>query len=159
MQPIAEVIEPLIDRILATSGGPAILGIDGRSSSGKTTFARRLSDAIPNTGVVPTDDIAWHYSIFGWNQLLVDGILNPARRGLKVSYRPPAWDTRNRPGAIEVPENIRLLLIEGVGTCRRDLAQDFGALIWVQSDSDVVTTAMQRVSQRARSAKRSLTNG
>lgn len=138
VQPIAEVIEPLINRIHTTSGGPAILGIDGRSSSGKTTLARRFSDAIPNAGVVHTDDIAWHHSIFGWDQLLAEGILRPARRGLKVSYRPPAWDARSRPGAIEVPENIHLLIVEGVGTCRRDLAQAFDALIWVQSDTNVI---------------------
>jgi hypothetical protein len=113
---------------------PVVLAIDGRSSGGKTTLARRLQDAVEGSAVVHTDDIAWWYSRFGWAELLIDGVLLPARSGRPVSYRPPPWDERNRPGAIEVPAGVPLLIVEGVGAARRESAHLIDVAIWVQSD-------------------------
>jgi hypothetical protein len=82
---------------------PVVLAVDGRSSSGKTTLAGRLRDVVTGSAVVHTDDIAWWHSRFGWADLLTDGVLLPARAGQPVTFRPPQWDQRQRPGAIEVP--------------------------------------------------------
>jgi hypothetical protein len=111
-----------------------VLAVDGRSSSGKTTLAARLQDAVAGSAVVHTDDIAWWHSRFGWADLLIDGILTPARAGRPVSYRPPRWDERQRPGAIEVPAGCPLLVIEGVGAARRETAHLTDTAIWVQAD-------------------------
>ena len=78
---------------------PVVLAIDGRSSGGKTTLAGRLQHAVAGSAIVHTDDIAWWYSRFGWAELLINGVLIPARSGQPVSYRPPPWDERNRSGA------------------------------------------------------------
>jgi hypothetical protein len=110
------------------------LAVDGRSSSGKTTLAGRLGVAVPGAAVVHTDDIAWWHSRFGWADLLVDGVLNPARTGQAVSYRPPAWHDRDRQGAIEVPAGCRLLIVEGVGAARRESAAMTDVAVWVQAD-------------------------
>jgi len=115
-------------------GRPLVLAVDGRSSSGKTTLAARLQDVVEGSAVVHTDDIAWWHSRFGWADLLVDGILTPAHAGRPVSYRPPRWDERQRPGAIEVPADCPLLIIEGVGAARRETAHLTDAAIWVQAD-------------------------
>lgn len=56
---------------------------------------------------------------------------------MDVSYRPPAWDTRCRPGAIVVPADAPLVFIEGVGSGRRSIHDRLDAVIWVQSDLDV----------------------
>jgi hypothetical protein len=64
----------------------------------------------------------------------VSGVLEPARRGDEVRFRPPAWDARDRPGAIEVPARAPLVVVEGVGASRRALAAYLDAAIWVQSD-------------------------
>jgi len=119
-------------------GRPVVLAIDGRSSSGKTTLARRLCDVVAAAAVVHTDDIAWRYSVFGWSELLVNSVLVPASDGRAVSYRPPAWDERNRPGAIEVPSGCTLLIVEGVGAARRECADLIDVAIWVQSDERVM---------------------
>jgi hypothetical protein len=116
--------------------GPVVLAIDGRSSSGKTTLAASLRNAVTGAAVVHTDDIAWWHSRFGWADLLVDGVLNPARAGLAVSYRPPAWQQRQRQGAIEVPAGCPLLIIEGVGASRRESASLTDVAIWVQADEE-----------------------
>lgn len=88
-----------------------------------------------------TDDVAWHHPFFGWTELLADGVLRPARDGLAVSYRPPAWDERGRLGAIEVPAGTHWLVVEGVGAGRRELAGLLDAILWVQTD---VEAAEQR---------------
>jgi hypothetical protein len=113
---------------------PVVLAVDGRSASGKTTLAARLRNVVAGSAVVHTDDIAWWHSRFGWADLLIDGILTPARAGRLVSYRPPRWDERQRPGAIGVPADCPLLVIEGVGAARRESAHLIDAAIWVQAD-------------------------
>jgi hypothetical protein len=113
---------------------PVVLAVDGRSSSGKTTLAPRLHNLVTGSAVVHTDDIAWWHSRFGWADLLIDGILTPARNGRPLSYRPPRWDERRRPGAIEVPADCPLLIVEGVGAARRETAHLTDTAIWVQSD-------------------------
>lgn len=127
---------------------PVVLAVDGRSSSGKTTLARRLREVVAGAAVVHTDDIAWWHSRFGWASLLTDGILLPAHAGQPVRYRPPQWDQRQRPGAIEVPAGCPLLIIEGVGAARRENAHLLDAAIWVQSDQrEAERRSLARVGQ------------
>jgi hypothetical protein len=116
-----------------TPGRPPVVAVDGRSSGGKTTFAGRLAAAWPGTAVVHTDDIAWCQAVLDWDQLLADGILRPVRAGRAVAYRPPQWEARGRPGAIEVPESCALLIVEGVGAGRRELSPLLDAVVWVES--------------------------
>jgi hypothetical protein len=78
---------------------PVVLAVDGRSSSGKTTLAARLHDHVRGSAVVHTDDIAWWHSRFGWADLLIEGILTPARAGRPVSYR-PLWPSGSRPTSV-----------------------------------------------------------
>ena len=113
---------------------PVVLAIDGRSSSGKTTLAARLRNVIERSAVVHTDDIAWWHSRFGWADLLIYGILIPAHAGQPIAFRPPPWDEHQRQGAIEVPADCPLLIIEGVGAARRESAHLTDAAVWVQSD-------------------------
>jgi hypothetical protein len=120
----------------APAGRPPVLAVDGRSSGGKTTLAGRLAAAVPGAVVVHTDDVAWWHAAFDWVDLLVDGVLAPVRRGAAVSYRPPKWDERGRPGAIEVPSGASLVVIEGVGAGRRELIGLVDGVVWVQTDPD-----------------------
>jgi hypothetical protein len=115
-------------------GRPVVLAVDGRSSSGKTTLAARLADAVAGSAMVHTDDVAWQHSRFGWADLLNEGVLIPARAGQPVVFRPPAWDEHQREGTIWVPAGCPLLIIEGVGAARRESACLTDAAIWVQSD-------------------------
>lgn len=133
---LTPVIEALIRRGPGTlsSGRPFVLAVDGRSNNGKTTLAARICAAVPGAAVVHTDDVAWNHSRFGWADLLIDGILVPAHRGQAVSYRPPRWADNDRKGSIDVPAGCPLLVIEGDGAGRREVARLIDGLIWVQSD-------------------------
>ncbi len=135
-RPIVSVLSGVM-RQSRSRRGPFLLAIDGRSSNGKSALAERIATLIPGTSVVHTDDIAWWHSRFGWEELLVDGVIAPLRRGESVDYRPPAWDARCRAGSITVPAEASLVIIEGVGSGRRSLAAQVDAVIWVQTDLDL----------------------
>ncbi len=134
---LAELLEVIFDASEAPEGRPRVVAVDGRGASGKSTLAKRLGAAGFTAAVVSTDDVAWYHSFFDWAELLATGVLEPARRGEPVSYRPPAWQQRGRAGAIEVPAGRQLLLVEGVGAGRRELTALLDAVVWVQSDFDV----------------------
>jgi chloramphenicol 3-O-phosphotransferase len=128
----------LAAEILAASprrGATRIVAVDGGSAAGKSTFARRLSAAL-GASVVHTDDVAWWESFFDWWPLLVEGVLDPLAAGQDVRYRPPAWDRRERPGAIEVLVGPAVV-IEGVGASRRELADRLDHAIWVDVDRQI----------------------
>lgn len=138
--PLPEFSDLLAACVPADLDRPAVVAVDGRSASGKSTLAGQLLAQLPDAVVVHTDDVAWYESFFGWDQLLIEGVLEPARDGLGVSFRPPAWDERHRPGAITVPSQTRWLLIEGVGASRGSLRPHLDAAVWVTSDALVART-------------------
>jgi hypothetical protein len=111
------------------SGRPLIVAIDGRSNSGKTTLAGRIGAAVGRAVVIHTDEIAWMHSRFGWDDLLVDGILVPLHQGRAVGYRPPRWVEHGREGSIEVPASCPLVIIEGDGAGRREVTDLIDILI------------------------------
>ena len=113
---------------------PSIVAVDGRSSSGKTTVAAGIAAAVAGSCVVHTDDIAWRHAVLDWDGLLADGVLRPVRSGRAVSYRPPAWGVHGRAGSIDVPAPCALLLVEGVGSGRRELSALLDAVIWVETN-------------------------
>ncbi len=115
---------------------PWVLAVDGRSGSGKSTLAALLQRAVPASAVVHTDDVAWHHSFFDWEALLVEGILKPVHAGESVRYQPPGWCAQGRPGAIELPAGLALLIVEGVGASRTEAMPWIDCAVWVQSDLD-----------------------
>jgi pantothenate kinase len=114
-----------------------VIAVDGRSGAGKSTLAEALAAATPRSAVVHTDDIAWFLARFDWVAEMRAGVLEPVHRGEAVAYRPPPWDERSRPGAVEVPSPCELLVLEGVGAARAELADLVDLAVWVQSDREV----------------------
>jgi hypothetical protein len=140
-EPEARWCEPLDDdeltlrmRALLPTGGPALVLVDGRSGSGKSTFAERLVRLLDGA-LVHSDDIAWHLDPTDWADVLVDGVITPWRRGETVSFRPPGWLAQGRRGTVEIPPR-RVLVVEGVGAGRAGLAACAELVVWVQSDRD-----------------------
>jgi len=129
----AEVVGLIREMTSAVGDRPPVIAVDGRSNSGKTTFSERLVAAWPGAAVVHTDDIAWWHSVLDWTGLLVDGVLTPVRAGRAVAFRPPQWDVRGRPGAVEVPAGCTLLLVEGVGSGRRSLTPHLDGIVWAEA--------------------------
>lgn len=150
VKPLTTVIEALVRLGEGRAEGSrgAVLAVDGRSSSGKTTLAARLQEVVAGSTVVHTDDIAWWHSRFGWDDLLIDGVLVPFHRGEHVSFRPPRWAEHGRHGFIEVPARCRLLIIEGVGAGRSEVSQLIDVLVWMQADQQTAERrSLARVGQ------------
>ena len=120
--------------IVAVLGEARLVAVDGRSGGGKTTTAARLAATVPGAAVVHTDDVAWNQARLDWAELLRDGVLRPVRAGRAVSWTPPAWAPNGRHGTIDLPADAPLVVVEGVGVSRRDLAGWFDLRLWVQSD-------------------------
>lgn len=133
-RPVGDILAELREAHVVPPSRPFLLAVDGRQGSGKSTLAERLAELVPGTVVVPTDDVAWWESFFGWDRLMAAGILAPLREGRSVDYRPPAWETRGRQGSIVVPAEAPVVVVEGVGSSRRSLAPLLDATVWVQSD-------------------------
>ena len=115
---------------------PFILAIDGRGASGKSTLARTIVDATPQSALVHTDDLAWNEPFFQWAHLLRE-VLETLRAGNSLKLRPPAWERAGRPGAVALPAGLSLVVVEGVGASQCDVVELVDAVIWVQSDFSV----------------------
>jgi energy-coupling factor transporter ATP-binding protein EcfA2 len=120
------------------AGSTLVIGIDGHSGSGKTSLANGLAALEPHALVVHTDDLAWRHSLFGWGELLVDHVLVPLRQGrTPIAYRPESWIQRNREGAITIPSDATVVLVEGVGAARQKVRSMLDAVVWVHARPDV----------------------
>ncbi len=135
VEPVTELVRLLVEAAGPVRGRPRMVAVDGRGGGGKSTLAAQLHAAVPSSAVVHTDDVAWHHSFFDWSDLLARGVLEPLRRGEAVRYCPPGWQAKGRPGAIEVPAGLELVVVEGVGAGRRELTPLLDAVVWVQSDA------------------------
>jgi hypothetical protein len=129
-------LDALADRIQHLAGAvrPAIVGLNGHSSSGKTTLSRQLAATLARCAVLHTDDLAWHHGVFSWDRLLIDDVLPVVRSGHALSYRPPAWVVREREGAIELPGDLQYLILEGVGATQGSVRAELTVTIWVETD-------------------------
>lgn len=114
---------------------PIIVGVDGRSASGKTTFATRLAEHL-QAPIVHSDDVAWHHSFFDWWPLMLERIIQPFRAGQAVDWTPEAWTAKGRAGSIQVPV-ANVLVLEGVSVTRRELSAWIDVPIWLEVDPTV----------------------
>ena len=131
-------VAPLDDLVQAISvratARPAVIAVNGHSSSGKTTLAWRLAAALDSSDVLHTDDIAWYQGVFTWDVLLINDVLPVVRSRRRLRYRPPAWEQRERDGAVELAGALDFLIIEGVGASQPSVRGEVDVVIWVETD-------------------------
>jgi hypothetical protein len=113
---------------------PAVVAVNGHSSSGKTTLAGRLGAGLPASAVLHTDDLAWHQGVFAWDGLLRNEVLPVVRDGEALDYRPPRWQARSRTGSITLPGSLAYLLVEGVGASQSSIRDLLDLVLWVETD-------------------------
>ena len=118
------------------SRSPVVVGIDGRSGSGKTALADSLSERL-GWPVLHLDDL---YP--GWDglaeapEILARDVLGPLRTGEAAGYR--AWDwAAERPGPwVDVPVTGHLV-IEGCGTGADPAGELLDLLVWLDAPTDL----------------------
>jgi hypothetical protein len=133
---VTDVVRRLRDASPAVTGRPRVIAIDGRGGAGKTTLAERLHEVVPDSAIVHTDDVAWNHAYFDWGAVLAGNILRPLHQGAAVDFRPDAWVSHHRPGAITVPAGTDVVFVEGTGVIREELASWLDASVWMQGDLD-----------------------
>ncbi|MCU7725790.1 hypothetical protein ODJ79_18835 [Actinoplanes sp. KI2] len=134
VEPLAGFARSVAEAAGTPTGRPRIIAVDGRGGGGKTALAERLGQRLRPAAVVHSDDVAWGHSRFGWDDLMIAGVLEPLRTGRQVTYRPPGWDRDAREGHIDLDPDASTVIIEGVGVSRRALAPLIDVAIWIQSD-------------------------
>ncbi|MFC2307147.1 MAG: hypothetical protein ACFNKE_08940, partial [Neisseria elongata] len=67
-----ELVAHLLSLVGAPEGRPAIIAVDGRGGSGKTTLTTALTAAVPGAQAFHLDDLIWNEPLYDWDQLLVD---------------------------------------------------------------------------------------
>ena len=129
-------IEDLAARVSSALGPrrPAVVAVDGHSSSGKSSFAPRLAAALPRAAVLRSDDLAWNHGVFTWDESFRDHVLPVVRAGRPLSYRPPRWVTHEREGAVKLPGELEVLVLEGVGASQPSLLDLVDLVLWVETD-------------------------
>ncbi|GIF25573.1 hypothetical protein BJ973_003851 [Actinoplanes tereljensis] len=133
VEPVEVFARTLAEAAGNPTGRPRIIAVDGRGGGGKTALADRLSHHLGPAAVVHSDDVAWGHARFGWDDLMITGVLEPLRAGYPIHYRPPGWPPE-RPGHLNAPAGLATVLIEGVGVSRRSLAPLVDVAVWIQSD-------------------------
>ena len=129
-----EQLGQLIDG-LTPRGQQRLIMVDGRSGNGKTTFAHKLMTLF-DAALIHTDDVSWHLHPTDWVQEILEGVIGPWQRGVDIAYKPPGWTKMGREGLIEAPAKP-MLIIEGVGAGRAELATYADLVTWVQAGTKV----------------------
>jgi uridine kinase len=151
---IEKHIETITDQVLELieSGTPTpIVLIDGRTGSGKTTFAALLQNRLFQKGesaprVIHMDDV---YE--GWDGLqtgvdyLIRQILSPLSRREGASWQEYDWAAGERAGTWREFRGGTPLIIEGVGSLSRIAAEQADITIWLEADQEV---RQDRIRQR-----------
>ena len=149
-----EQVDSITDQVLALieSGKttPIIL-IDGRTGSGKTSFASALQNRLFQKGesaprVIHMDDL---YE--GWDGLqagvdyLIRQILAPLSRREGASWQEYDWEAGERTGLWREFRGGTPLIIEGVGSLSRVAAEQADVTIWLEAEQQV---RQQRIASR-----------
>ena len=151
---VSAAIEKITDQVieLIETGTPTpIILVDGRTGSGKTTFAAALQNRLFKKGesaprVVHMDDL---YE--GWDGLqagvdyLIRQILNPLNRREGASWQEFDWAAGERTGTWREFRGGTPLIIEGVGALSRVAAAQAAVTIWLEADQ---TVRQARIAER-----------
>ena len=131
-----DLVAHLLGLVGAPQGRPAIIAVDGRGGSGKTTLTTALAAAVPGAQAFHLDDLIWNEPLYDWDQLYVD-TLTQLRRAGSLDLVPDKWREHGREGSIRIPAGSPLVLVEGTGAGLAAVRSLIDAHVWVQTGDDV----------------------
>ena len=131
-----ELVAHLLSLVGAPEGRPAIIAVDGRGGSGKTTLTTALAAAVPGAQAFHLDDLIWNEPLYDWDQLYVD-TLTQLRRAGSLDLVPDKWREHGREGSIRIPAGSPVVFVEGTGAGLAAVRSLIDAHVWVQTSDDV----------------------
>ena len=131
-----ELVAHLLNLVGTPQGRPAIIAVDGRGGSGKTTLTTALAAAVPGAQAFHLDDLIWNEPLYDWDQLYVD-TLTQLRQAGSLDLVPDKWREHGREGSIRIPAGSPLVLVEGTGAGLAAVRSLIDAHVWVQTGDDV----------------------
>lgn len=108
------------------------MAIDGPGGAGKTVFAERLARSLGHVPVLHTDDFASWENPVGWWPRLERDVLVPLEQGEPVSFRAYDWQ-RHRLGERRLLPPSDVVLLEGVSSARRAVAERLSLVVWIET--------------------------
>jgi uridine kinase len=134
---LTETFGGLAARVLAAPprlGGVRLVCVDGPAGSGKTTFARRLTDALgEEAALVHLEELYAGWTLTGAVARLSAGVLRPLAEGRAGSHHRYDWAAgrfADEPVGVAVP---RVLVVEGCGSGSRALDAWATLRVWVEA--------------------------
>ena len=131
-----DLVEHLLSLVGTPQGRPAIIAVDGRGGSGKTTLTTALAAAVPGAQAFHLDDLIWNEPLYDWDQLYVN-TLTQLRQAGSLDLVPDKWREHGREGSIRIPAGSPLVLVEGTGAGLAAVRSLIDAHVWVQTGDDV----------------------
>lgn len=115
-----------------TLGDTRLLSIDGPAGSGKSTVAASIAALEPSAHVVHMDDLYDGWSGLESVSLQLSTLVRPLALGRPGFYRRYDWHRGAFAETVDV-EPPGLLVLEGVGSGRAELATMITVLVWVSA--------------------------
>lgn len=113
------------------------IAVDGHGGSGKTTLANLLSKKL-NAEIIHTDDFASWENPVNWWPILIEKVFQPIKDGEKfVSYKRSSWAVNHKPEPIIDQPVTEIMIVEGVGSSRKEFEKYIGLSIFVDTSEDV----------------------
>ena len=139
---VERITDQVLELIESGTTTPIIL-VDGRTGSGKSTFATALQNRLFQKGesaprVIHMDDL---YE--GWDGLqagvdyLIRQVLSPLSRREGASWQEYDWAAGERSGTWREFRGGTPLIIEGVGSLSRVAAEQADVSIWLEADQEI----------------------
>ena len=134
----------VVAHVVAAARRPAVrsdrtvvIGIDGRSGTGKTTTAAQVSAELGSAPIVHMDDLypGWH-GLAAAVPRLVQEVLEPLAAGEPAAYRRHDWDRGEYAETIEIPPGP-FLVVEGCGSTTGPARELTDVRVWLEAEPGV----------------------
>lgn len=129
-QETAQLVLDLAVSRRPTLGETRLVSIDGPAGSGKSTLAAGIAELDPGARVVHMDDLYDGWKGLGSVARQISTLVRPLALGRAGFYRRYDWHRGEFAETVDV-EPVPLLVLEGVGSGRAELATMITVLVWV----------------------------
>lgn len=130
-------LESILDSRRPKAGSTKVIGIDGHGGSGKSSLAAFLGERLA-AEIVHTDDFASWDNPKDWWPLVIERIFDPLRLGAQtLNYPRSEWWPGHKPSPIVDQPVTPALVLEGVGSLRREFREFLSISIFVSTPREV----------------------